>query len=224
MLSAEPRGRRLPRPRPPPSRPRLRGGRRAPSSIRTLSRRRGLAVPRPRGARCCATCPRRSRSTSRRPLTSPTSSSPRPGRDRRLSRSRACMCAAPRELQRRTSRHRTRRGPLARDLPAVLGAGARDARRGGRTSASSSDPSDDDELSYPIEHYFVDLAPLVHDAILLGPAPRAAVSPGLRRALSLLRDRPQRGDLRLPGAHSIPGGLHWTDSNLRTPSPRDPRE
>jgi uncharacterized protein len=29
------------------------------------------------------------------------------------------------------------------------------------------DPDVTDELSYPIEHSFVDLAPLVHDAILL---------------------------------------------------------
>ena len=33
--------------------------------------------------------------------------------------------------------------------------------------AMDDDPDASDELSYPIEHGFVDLAPLVHDAILL---------------------------------------------------------
>ena len=66
----------------------------------------------------------------------------------------------------------------------------------------------DDEESYLIEHGFIDLAPLAHDAILLDSVPTAAGTSTTWPVTARHR--------------STHAGLHWTDSNLRTRSPRGP--
>ncbi len=61
-------------------------------------------------------------------------------------------------------------------------------------------PEPGDEDAYPIENDFVDLAPMVHDAILLELPLAPLCREECRGLCPVLRNRPQRGELRLCGA------------------------
>ena len=79
----------------------------------------------------------------------------------------------------------------------------------------------EDDETYVIVHDFVDLAPLAHDAILLDlPLHRCAV-PTARGCAPTAASTSTKGPVTAR-RRSIPGGLHWTDSNSATPT-RDPR-